>query len=293
MTKSAPAPARIAVSPPAPVRGGWGSACLTLSLRLMLLGIGGGAMVIVGMAVAQLYPAQTQEPPLVELWLQRGKSMLNAGLLQAGIKLQPEAAAPVAAAPVAAAPPIASSGLSDAERQQLQAELTQLQAQLQALTHESSQPIATRVQPLQSRIQAIQAQLSDSFIADSASRSSAAPVAQDTLLVTLPSDALFDAEQTTLRSGSDAILSSILSDLQKFPNASILVSAYTDSQNAPDLARERTLEQAKAVRQYLAQQLGREIHWVAIGQGQNQPLVPDDSAENRQRNRRIEIAIQP
>lgn len=293
MTKSAPAPARIAVSPPATVRGGWGSACLTLSLRLMLLGIGGGAMVIVGMAVAQLYPAQTQEPPLVELWLQRGKSMLNAGLLQAGIKLQPEAAAPVAAAPVAAAPPIASSGLSDAERQQLQAELTQLQAQLQALTHESSQPIATRVQPLQSRIQAIQAQLSDSFIADSASRSSAAPVAQDTLLVTLPSDALFDAEQTTLRSGSDAILSSILSDLQKFPNASILVSAYTDSQNAPDLARERTLEQAKAVRQYLAQQLGREIHWVAIGQGQNQPLVPDDSAENRQRNRRIEIAIQP
>ncbi len=289
MTKSAPAPARIAVSPPAPVRGGWGSACLTLSLRLMLLGIGGGAMVIVGMAMAQLYPAQTQEPPLVELWLQRGKSMLNAGLLQAGIKLQPEAAAPVAAA----APPIASSGLSDAERQQLQAELTQLQAELQALTHESSQPIATRVQPLQSRIQAIQAQLSDSFIADSASRSSAAPVAQDTLLVTLPSDALFDAEQTTLRSGSDAILSSILSDLQKFPNASILVSAYTDSQNAPDLARERTLEQAKAVRQYLAQQLGREIHWVAIGQGQNQPLVPDDSAENRQRNRRIEIAIQP
>ena len=336
MTKSVPAPTHLSanLSQPAPqsqpIRRtqGWGHALLTLSLRLMLLGLGGSMMAAVGIAAAQIYPAQTQDLPLVEILAQRAKSMLDRGLNRVGISLQPEvqspsvlpdlppdlsAVAPLQVSPVAASP--GATVLSDAERQNLQAELTQLQAELQALTSQSNQTLAARVQPLQTRIQTIQSRLS-AFTMDSpvvagsthsltspttnsstSSTSSvspaAAPAASQSLLVTFPSDVLFDAGQVTLRSGSDAILSSIVTDLQSFPTASIQVSAYTDGQSSPELARERSLEQAKAVRQYLSQQLGTEVHWVAIGQGQNQPLLPEDSAESRQRNRRIEIAIQP
>ena len=336
MTKSVPAPAHLSanLSQPAPqsqpIRRtqGWGHALLTLSLRLMLLGLGGSMMAAVGIAAAQIYPAQTQDLPLVEILAQRAKSMLDRELNRVGISHQPEAQSPSvlpdvppdlsAGAPLQVSPGAASPGatvLSDAERQNLQAELTQLQAELQALTSQSNQPLAARVQPLQTRIQTIQSRLS-AFTMDSpvvagsthsltspttnsstSSTSSvspaAAPAASQSLLVTFPSDVLFDDGQVTLRSGSDAILSSIVTDLQSFPTASIQVSAYTDGQSSPELARERSLEQAKAVRQYLSQQLGTEVHWVAIGQGQNQPLVPEDSAESRQRNRRIEIAIQP
>jgi outer membrane protein OmpA-like peptidoglycan-associated protein len=272
----------------------------------MLLGIGGSIMVAVGIAAAQLYPAQTPGLPLVEQWVQRAKSMLDSGLTQVGIaplESQPEpqasslpSDAPLTAAPLTAASLTAASTASpapaflpDADRQDLQAELTQLQAELQALTSQSSQPIATRVQPLQTRIQTIQSKLSDFATQSQPSLATA----QKPLLVTLPSDALFATGQVTLRAGSDEILGSILSDLQKFPDTSIQIAAYTDRQGSPELDRDRSLEQAKAVRQYLSQQLGAEIHWVAVGQGQNQPIAPNDSAENRQRNRRIEITIQP
>lgn len=267
----------------------------------MLLGIGGSIMVAVGIAAAQLYPAQTPGLPLVEQWVQRAKSMLDSGLTQVGIaplesQPEPQASSLPSDAPLTAASLTAASTASpapaflpDADRQDLQAELTQLQAELQALTSQSSQPIATRVQPLQTRIQTIQSKLSDFATQSQPSLATA----QKPLLVTLPSDALFATGQVTLRAGSDEILGSILSDLQKFPDTSIQIAAYTDRQGSPELDRDRSLEQAKAVRQYLSQQLGAEIHWVAVGQGQNQPIVPNDSVENRQRNRRIEITIQP
>ena len=257
-------------------------------------------MAAVGIAAAQLYPAQSPELPLVEQWVQRAASIVDSGLIRIGITQpnftpspQPDSQPPAALT----VPPEASPApvlFPDAERQNLRAELTQLQAELQALTSQSSQPIATRVQPLQKRIQAIQVSLSD-FTA-TGSQPNSQPSASDPkkpLLVTLPSDALFATGGVTLGADSDKILSSILSDLQKFPDASIQISAYTDRQSSPELARDRSLEQAKAVRQYLSQQLGAEIHWVAIGQGQNQPLAPNDSAASRQRNRRIEIVIQP
>jgi len=320
MTKSAPVPLHLSAklskakalpNPAAIQTPGWGHALVTLSLRLMLLGLSGSIMAAVGIAAAQIYPAQTQELPLVELWTQRAKSMLDRGLSRVGISPQAEVKSqseiqsavpnltPVASPEVSSAP--GSTGLPDAERQNLQAEL-------QALTSQSSQPLAARVKPLQTRIQTIQSRLS-AFTADSSSASvhavttpivnpatdsiSTLPVASKSLLVTLPSDALFEVGQVTLRPGSEAILRSIVSDLQSFPDASIQISAYTDSQSSPELAREHSLEQAKAVRQYLSQPLGSAVHWVAIGQGQNQPLVPEDSPESRQRNRRIEIAIQP
>jgi outer membrane protein OmpA-like peptidoglycan-associated protein len=255
-------------------------------------------MAVVGIAVAQLYPAQSQEPPLVEVWLQRAQLMLDTGLNRIGIMRLSEAQTQAQIqAETTAAPNIApASALPAAERQNLQVELTQLQAELQALTSQSSQPLTARVQPLQKRIQTIQSQLS-SFTAArdpglTASTGEVESAPQPELLVTFPSDALFADGAATLRPGSEAILSSIVSDLQQYPAASIQISAYTDRQKSPELDRERSLEQAKAVRHYLSQQLGGDLHWVSIGQGQNQPLAPNDSAENQQRNRRIEIAIQ-
>lgn len=294
------------VSKPAPAKSfSWRRSFLTLTLRLLLLGAGGTVTAIVGIAVAQLYPDQTQKLPLVSELLQQAESQVKSRIRSANIPWLPFQPAPTPAAvpltsPVAS--PLASplpAPLSDSERQQLKTELTQLQAELQTLTSKSPEPLADRVEDIQKKIQAIQTKL-NVFTAGDPAPFVVAPAVSSTadqpLLVTLPSDALFEADQAKLRPTTAAILSSILADLQRYPGASIQVAAYTDSQQSPERDRQKSLEQAKAVQTYLASQFkksGKEIHWVTIGQGHNRPLAPDNSPENRQRNRRIEISITP
>jgi peptidoglycan-associated lipoprotein len=114
-----------------------------------------------------------------------------------------------------------------------------------------------------------------------------------TLVITLPSDALFGT-QSNLQAGAEAILNSIVADLRTYPGASIRVAAYTDPQTDAAGDRTRSFAQAQAVKQYLSGVLGNDnFHWVAIGYGNRNPIAANDSPANRQRNRRVEITIDP
>lgn len=280
-----------------PASFGWGQLFLTLTFRLLLLGIGSSVAAVVGVAIAQLYPAQTQEPPSIEKMMQQAQALLGAGQLPSWNRNQtnPAQDTPLtsSANPPAPIPATTPASLSASERQQLQVELTQLQAELQTLTRQSTEPLANRVQEIQKRIQTIQERLSSftAYTVTSAPLVSAASN-ENHLMMTLPSDALFANKQTTLRA-DEAILNSILTDLQHYPGAAIQVSAHTDQQDASTHDQHRSLEQARAVQQYLSTQLNEDVHWVTIGYGHSRPLVPDNSPENRQRNRRIEILIKP
>lgn len=281
-----------------PVSFGWRQLFFTLTFRLLLLGVGGSSAAVVGVAIAQLYPSQTQEPPSLEKLVQQAQS-LTQSLLKVGQipvwHIQPQSSPGSIAPSTDVLAPITapSSSLSASERQQLQVEMTQLQAELQTLTSQSTEPLADRVQEIQKRIQMIQERLSR-FTTQAVTTAPlvASGISHDNhLMVTLPSDALFAAEGT-LRP-DEAILDSILTDLQRYPGAAIQVSAHTDRQDGSTTDQDRSLEQAKAVQQYLSTQLNEDVHWVTIGYGHSRPLVLDDSPENRQRNRRIEILIKP
>lgn len=305
MTKS-PTTSTSTVSNPLasqPVSFSWGRAFFTLIFRLLLLGVGGSLAAAVGIAIAQLYPNQSQEIPLVAKLIQSSESVVD------GIKQMPQtwnrqpegpSSPQVQASPSApTVPPSATvAPISDGERQQLQTELTQLQAELQTLTSQSKEPLADRVQEIQKRIQAIQERLSSFTASANNPKTFVAPATSSTvkgerLMVTLPSDALFGVDQTTLQAETEAILNTILTDLQRYPKAAIQVGAHTDNQGSAETDRSRSLEQAKAVQQYLSTQLDKQVHWVTVGYGHDRPLVPEDSPENRQRNRRIEIVIDP
>lgn len=297
MTKSpTESPTPVSPTPSAskqPTSWRWGRSLFTLIFRLLLLGIGGSLAASIGIAAAHLYPARLQEPPLAEKLLQNTRSLLRGE----GVSLsQSPTASPAPVAPTALTP-AAPPAIPDNERQELQTELTQLQAELQTLTNQSTEPLADRVAEIQKRIQAIQARLGASPVATNSptTQTFVAPAQSqgDRLMVTLPSDALFAADQATLQPGTEAIFASIVTDLQRYPNATIRIAGHTDNQNSPDRDRQRSLEQAKAVQQYLASQLTDPIHWVTVGYGQGRPLAANDSPENQQRNRRIEIVIEP
>lgn len=297
----------------------WRGALLTTLFRLLLLGVGGSLTAAVGIAIAQLYPSQAQKLPLVTELAQRAEAKVVESLAQLPAPLaqllpdsltqlstaQPDAqdlAAAQMAAPVAAS--LTAASLTEAERQQMQTELTELQAELQTLTSQTAEPLADRVEEIQKRIQSVQAKLNAFTTADpqpfvgtaevnSTSTANLKAASRQPLLVTLPSDALFEQGAVTLRSDTAAILDSILADLQRYPDASIQVAAYIDQQQSAELDRQKTLEQARAVQTYLAGQMDQSIHWATVGQGHNRPLARDDSAISRQRNRRVEISIVP
>ncbi|NJM98718.1 MAG: hypothetical protein HC800_17575 [Phormidesmis sp. RL_2_1] len=90
-----------------------------------------------------------------------------------------------------------------------------------------------------------------------------------------------------------------------YPQATIVIRAYSDDQGDAIAAREYTLAQANALSHYLQSALPQEYRWITVGGGQSQPVAPpnsatdsaadsaaaDDIAINRQRNRRLEILV--
>lgn len=113
------------------------------------------------------------------------------------------------------------------------------------------------------------------------------------LTVTLPSDVLFAADQRTLRPEANQVLDIVMTDLQNYPESEIRVAVYTDAQGDVAGDRNRTFSQAQSIKRYLADKLGDRYHWLVAGYGSQTPIAPNDTSLNRQRNRRIEITIQP
>jgi outer membrane protein OmpA-like peptidoglycan-associated protein len=112
------------------------------------------------------------------------------------------------------------------------------------------------------------------------------------LKVTLPSDLLFEENNSILRSEASLILDKIVADLRSYPASTILIAAHTDATAATEDNRELSFRRAKAVEQYLAKTLGNQYRWLTVGYGETRPLVPNDTPADKQRNRRVEIAVE-
>lgn len=299
--------------PPIRVSKSRGKGLLVLSLifRLLLLGVGSGFAWVLGMAIAQIYPSRATEMPLAERLL-RGTQNLTPSP-----KLAPAKQIPVLPAPTATPSP--QTKVSPAQREKLQSDLRQLQGELNALIGrtaalESQLGSSRPTQNLEKRLQLMSRQLaapetaaslapalpaigsSPSLIPDTVNAQPQAtnPVlAGDGLMVTLPSDVLFDTGSISLRAGTSAILDNLVADLGNYEGATVRVAGHTDDAGEAAENRNVSLARAQAVVQYLSGVLGQKYHWVAIGYGESRPSVDNSSDTNRQRNRRIEVAISP
>ncbi len=294
---------------------GWGF--LVFIFRLLLLGVGGSFAALLGIAIAQFHPAaKTQEPPLIEKVAQ-GSRVLWSELQQVPTTLgltPPTPSGAIASNPTSSTLP-ATPQLSEADKQRLQTQLTQIQEELTKLRDRPQIPEDERAKQalvLEERIRSLQQQLDPTGFAvpmvpqtggaTSPAEQTGIPPAtsrvsgRDTLMVTLPTDALFDRgvdSQTTLQPNSQAILDTILTDLQRYPGATIRVAVHSDNQGSDGGDRARTFEQATAVEQYLSGKLGKDYHWTIAGYGHSKPLVDDGTEVSRQRNRRVEVVIEP
>lgn len=111
----------------------------------------------------------------------------------------------------------------------------------------------------------------------------------------IDADVLFDIASSKLRSTATDILDSISTTIKKIPAASILIQGHTDNDGGHEynmnLSRNRSLAVNKGLREILeaTSNYDYEVEFF----GKTIPRVPNDSGENKQLNRRVEIRVYP
>jgi peptidoglycan-associated lipoprotein len=285
-----------------------------LIFQLLLLGVGSGFALALGIIAAQIYPSTATEMPLSEKLLRQLQDFTS------GRKHPSPTPNPVLPSPI---PRPTNSQLSPTQKQKLQTDLRQLQGELNALIGRtaaletqlgSSKPTET----LEKRLELISQELGTPRAAaepspalpdvgkdsspipgfkvdkvDQSNPGKSAVFTSEALMVTLPSDVLFDPGSSALRAGTNVILDNLIADLKNYEGATVRIAGHTDNTVEAKDNQNLSFAQAQSVTQYLSKTLGDKYHWVVIGYGRTSPLVENTTETNRQRNRRIEVAISP
>ncbi len=110
------------------------------------------------------------------------------------------------------------------------------------------------------------------------------------LIITL-GDVLFSVDQAKLNADGVRMVQRLATVLQQNPKRAVLIEGFTDSTGSIQHNQELSERRAMAVRDALVD-LGSPRAQIAIrGYGQSFPAAPNDTALNRQLNRRVEIVL--
>jgi outer membrane protein OmpA-like peptidoglycan-associated protein len=113
------------------------------------------------------------------------------------------------------------------------------------------------------------------------------------MVITLEGEVLFPSGQSNLlplaRQRLDRV-AEVLKDLD--PGKTVLVEGHTDSRGSEQLNMRLSQARADSVRQHLISRGIDPDRVRAVGRGESEPLVSNDSAEGRANNRRVVLVVQ-
>ncbi len=101
----------------------------------------------------------------------------------------------------------------------------------------------------------------------------------------------FDTGKWKIREESYPELDRLAEFLRQNPRVIIQINGHTDDTGDPSTKKELSLYRARAVKAYLMKKGIPEYRMKVKGYGMDKPLVPNNSDENRQKNRRVEFVI--
>ena len=108
---------------------------------------------------------------------------------------------------------------------------------------------------------------------------------------TVLNNLFFDFDKYDLKEKSITELEKVRKFLVENPDVNIGIAGHTDNAGSASYNKELSVNRAKSVYQYLVDQGIKENRLKFRGYGQEKPIVPNDSEENKQKNRRIEFVI--
>ncbi|HET9180696.1 MAG TPA: OmpA family protein [Candidatus Angelobacter sp.] len=110
-------------------------------------------------------------------------------------------------------------------------------------------------------------------------------------LIANMSDVLFKTGSFELLSGARERLAKVSGIVLAHPGLHLEVDGYTDSVGSDDYNQQLSEKRASAVRDYLVEQGIPDAAVVAHGMGKSNPVATNDTPEDRQQNRRVEMVI--
>ena len=102
----------------------------------------------------------------------------------------------------------------------------------------------------------------------------------------------FAPDSSDLDDRSQVVLDSAAESIKQVPGAQVQIVGYTDDDGSPEANLELSQERADAVKDYLVDRDVPADDLTTLGRGEEDPLVPNDTPENKARNRRIELIVQ-
>jgi outer membrane protein OmpA-like peptidoglycan-associated protein len=105
------------------------------------------------------------------------------------------------------------------------------------------------------------------------------------------SDVLFDFNQYTLKPGAREKMAKVSGILLAYPGLKIRLEGHTDAIGSDDYNQTLSEKRAEAVRTYLVDQGVPGDAVSAMGFGKANPVATNETADGRQRNRRVEMVV--
>jgi outer membrane protein OmpA-like peptidoglycan-associated protein len=111
------------------------------------------------------------------------------------------------------------------------------------------------------------------------------------IAITFDNAILFDFGRADLRPQVQSDLRSLASSLQSYPDHDAVVVGHTDNVGSDGFNQGLSERRANAVAGFLSANGVSMGRMRTVGMGESQPIASNESAEGRQLNRRVEVAI--
>lgn len=115
--------------------------------------------------------------------------------------------------------------------------------------------------------------------------------ADNRLKLDIPSDISFDVGRADINPNFRTILNTFASSLVSNPASNVTIVGHTDSTGTDAINNPLSLNRAASVRDYLTTRGVALNRFTIDGRGSHEPLVANDTAANKAKNRRVEIFV--
>ena len=109
--------------------------------------------------------------------------------------------------------------------------------------------------------------------------------------ITFDSGLMFDLDSYTLKPTTKTNLTELAQTLNKYEDTNVLIEGHTDSSGTDEYNLKLSNQRADQVASYLKGQNVKNGRITTEGYGEQQPIASNETAEGRQQNRRVEVAI--
>ncbi len=109
--------------------------------------------------------------------------------------------------------------------------------------------------------------------------------------ITFDSGILFAVGKSDLQGEARTNLTNLAAILNKYADTEVLIEGHTDATGSDESNLTLSRNRAQSVANYLESQQVTATRFTIMGYGESQPVATNDSAEGRQANRRVELAI--